>query len=97
MTWEWLQAFLEFWMIAGILWLDWLIWQDGRKSLELYQTYFRERTAWYKARGKNGKVGAGSVAADSAVSVPSGGSSTEVAASEPSSTLAVPVGEGGNL
>lgn len=52
MQWSDIQSFLEFWMIAGILWLDWLIWRDGRKSLQMYSLYFTERTAWYKARGK---------------------------------------------
>ena len=88
---ELLHGLIDTAIILGILYLDWQILLDGRKSLALYSEYFQERTRWYKSRGKNRS---GSVAGDTALPAATGGDSAPALDASAAAPLGVPAGEG---
>ena len=92
--WEILHGLIDTAIILGILYLDWQILLDGRKSLALYSEYFAERTRWYKSRGKDRKVGTSLVAGDTPIPAAAGGDAPEAPAASAPAALGLPAGEG---
>ena len=51
-NWRDIQSLVEIGLILVIVWLDYLMLQDGRANRKLYEAFFQERTKWYAARSR---------------------------------------------